>query len=1133
MAEPKKPFHETVAERLIEQLKQGTAPWQRPWKPGEPSAFIPMNPTTGKRYRGINAVFLMAQGRSDQRWLTYKQAAAIDAQVKKGERGTPIQYWKFSEEQQRIDEQGKPVFDAQGDPVMHSVQLERPRVFFATVFNAEQIDGMPALKRKEIDEPWNALERAEAILAASGAVIRHGEQDRAYYRPATDSIHLPDRTQFPTADNYYAIALHELGHWTGHESRLNRDLANPFGSIAYAKEELRAEIASMILGDELGIGHDPGQHAAYVKSWIQVLQDDPMEIVRAAADAEKIQDFVLGLEQKQVQQQAEGIGVAPAYFDSDNQLHDSVTGELLPPDWQGIAQGGASLWFIGQEAGERSFTVLRSTDLQRAIDEAWTVKTLSLDVSAVIANNPEVSFSHFTAFQGETLDAALRIRGLTTIANVTGAAPAEFQETALTRLSFVFGVEPEHMETDNAYLERKGLTQAFVDAAERCIKAERALETSRAREHEELVRNDATASDDDRERVKEARKAAEHRELLSDPVYMARIAQLERDAAHIDADAPLPHLVDYATFAATASAVALDEEHPRGWQIYAGGNNLGFSDAESAELALVEVHRRQVNNALYSRSADAPESMPRSAMPPAHVIEEYPELKDKFAEVIKAAMSNQPTYIAVPFKEKNDAKALGAKWDRQEQSWYVPSGVDVGPFAKWAKAAEAIASEQSPKQTREGAEDALKPTTRRQYLAVPYGERDLAKQAGALWDRAVKSWYAGPKADQETVARWAPEKVAAEQAPAMDPRAEFADAMRSVGLIAGKDGRGDEHPIMDGKKHRVAVEGGKKGAVDGFYIGHLDGHPAGRIINNLTGMDITWKSKGYSLDPEKKALMQAEAGAKLEARAAEQARLFEEKAQSLQSRLTTLKPVESPTPYMTAKGIQVHPGAFTDGEGKTTYIPAIDADNKVWTMQYIQEDGTKRFAKDSRKEGCFHVVGGIDGLSRAPVIVITEGYATAATLSEALGHATVSAFDSGNLPAVATALKAKFPDKPFVIAGDDDQHLEATLGRNPGRLKMDAAAKAIGAGKLLPIFAPGERESSPKGFTDFNDLATKSVFGLEGVQRQISAVVATVLARGVESLNQEERLGQAKGQKPGLGDTGYDELPKRRRTAKM
>ncbi len=109
---------------------------------------------------------------------------------------------------------------------------------------------------------------------------------------------MPSKGQFDTADNYLATALHELAHASGHPSRLNRDLAHPFGSEGYAKEELRAEIASLMIGDQLGIGHDPGQHAAYVKSWVKVLEEDPKEILRAARDADKISGYVLGLEKE-------------------------------------------------------------------------------------------------------------------------------------------------------------------------------------------------------------------------------------------------------------------------------------------------------------------------------------------------------------------------------------------------------------------------------------------------------------------------------------------------------------------------------------------------------------------------------------------------------------------------------------------------------------------------------------------------------------------------------------------------------------------------------------------------------------------------------------------------------------------
>ncbi|HLP81865.1 MAG TPA: strawberry notch family protein, partial [Nitrosomonas sp.] len=158
MDQKKRPFHEIVAENLIRQLEAGTAPWQRPWDAGESGSFLPYNPTTGNRYKGINALHLMSQDRDDQRWMTYKQASEAGGQVRKGEKGTGIQYWKFTEEHTQKDDNGNPVLDGDGNLVKVVVRLERPRVFFATVFNGEQIDGLLPIEKKELT--WAPVERA-------------------------------------------------------------------------------------------------------------------------------------------------------------------------------------------------------------------------------------------------------------------------------------------------------------------------------------------------------------------------------------------------------------------------------------------------------------------------------------------------------------------------------------------------------------------------------------------------------------------------------------------------------------------------------------------------------------------------------------------------------------------------------------------------------------------------------------------------------------------------------------------------------------------------------------------------------------------------------------------------------------
>lgn len=295
-----KALHIQVAEKLIEQLKAGTAPWQKPWSSDNVPAFeLPYNAVTGNRYKGINTFSLLIKGYEDPRWMTFKQAAANDWKVKKGEKASLIQFVKTSDLVTKRDESGKPVLNDEGRPVKVSVKLGHPIITTAWVFNAMQVDGISPLQKQDIKTlAWNPIERAEKLISSSNANIIHIAGDGAFYSPFQDKITMPLKEQFDAPDKYYATILHELGHWTGHEDRLDRSMMNDFGSEDYAREELRAEIASLLIGQELCIGHDPSQHTAYVDSWIKILQDTPFEIHAAAADAEKIFNYLIGLEQK-------------------------------------------------------------------------------------------------------------------------------------------------------------------------------------------------------------------------------------------------------------------------------------------------------------------------------------------------------------------------------------------------------------------------------------------------------------------------------------------------------------------------------------------------------------------------------------------------------------------------------------------------------------------------------------------------------------------------------------------------------------------------------------------------------------------------------------------------------------------
>ena len=293
-------YHREFADRIIDQIKRGVAPWQKPWKPGE--RVLPQNLHTNRPYAGGNSLHLAVvaeeRGYSDTRWGTYRQIQIQGGYVRKGERGTRILSFQDHRRIAVRDPQGRPVTDENNRQVYRYERLPAPWIKRYTVFNAEQANRLPSPPEPAEKAIWDAHLDADKVLKESGVDIRHVEGDRAYYRLKTDDIVLPKWEQFPSANHYYQTALHEVGHATGHPERMNREsliegVKAGFGSQIYAREELRAEISAMMTGERIGIGHDPSRGAAYVESWVEVLEKDPREIRRAAADAQKISDYIL------------------------------------------------------------------------------------------------------------------------------------------------------------------------------------------------------------------------------------------------------------------------------------------------------------------------------------------------------------------------------------------------------------------------------------------------------------------------------------------------------------------------------------------------------------------------------------------------------------------------------------------------------------------------------------------------------------------------------------------------------------------------------------------------------------------------------------------------------------------------
>lgn len=284
-----------ITDRIVEAveraLAEGTATrWTPPWS--ALAAAAPRNAATERRYRGVNALLLGFDERNgaDPRWCTYRQAAGEGWQVRKGAKAVKVYLFKPFEREAE---------DAEGNAeVRRGVIL---RTF--NVFHASDIEGIPAWEPPVADdrEPWEDVQAAERVIKGSGARIEHGG-DQAFYRPSTDTITVPVREAFADAHGYYGTVLHELSHWTGgSDKRVPRREGvggAPFGSPQYAREEIRADMASAILRGMLGIadGSPTGcqDTVAYVRSWLRALADDKYEARRAIADAQRIADFLLG-----------------------------------------------------------------------------------------------------------------------------------------------------------------------------------------------------------------------------------------------------------------------------------------------------------------------------------------------------------------------------------------------------------------------------------------------------------------------------------------------------------------------------------------------------------------------------------------------------------------------------------------------------------------------------------------------------------------------------------------------------------------------------------------------------------------------------------------------------------------------
>ena len=273
-------LYNKITSQIIELMRQHGSDWTRPWTTTEGG---PLNALTGDHYKGINTLLLNLEahgnGYSRPYWATFKQWRMKGGSVRKGQKGTLCVFYK-------------PIAIEQPDEGIRTIPVMNH--FF--LFNADQVDGIEIPETEESVASQDRNHSVDDLLNGTGATIIEAGS-RAYYRPSKDHICIPPLSAFTNPEMFYSTLLHELSHWSGHHTRLDRKegMQSRFGSSAYAMEELVAELASAFLSIQLKVSHEPrADHAQYLNSWIKVLNKDPKAFSSAASKAQRVADYLLG-----------------------------------------------------------------------------------------------------------------------------------------------------------------------------------------------------------------------------------------------------------------------------------------------------------------------------------------------------------------------------------------------------------------------------------------------------------------------------------------------------------------------------------------------------------------------------------------------------------------------------------------------------------------------------------------------------------------------------------------------------------------------------------------------------------------------------------------------------------------------
>ena len=1040
----KSPFDEDFIATLIEAVRNNTAPWQKAWATGELTA--PYNATKGNIYAGRNAVRLAVEaqrrGFTDPRWATFKQIQEMGGMVRAGERSTSILFFgQTTKEDEKTGEEKQ-------------VRIARSYL----VWNIEQTN-LPRLSREELRAVEPDLPAFAALLQYHNPVFVHGNPS---YSPDYDHISMPDKAEFSDDAAYYATVLHEMTHWTGHESRLDRAFLQ-FGTPAYAHEELVAELSSYMLALEYGLPFTPSQSEAYLQHWASRSEEDiGVALRRGFEEALEAKNYLdAPLRDKTIQiNREDGLIVIPA---------KEMLRLIIPtkPE-RDEAKAKGALW----NKSEKSWQIPADRYLGDFIQ--W------LPEGSVGAH--ELTLADFRAH-----------------ATVSQTISANSNRNDPPTWTVQFG--------DESYFKSAATADEAVERAHQSAVAT-ALIANTPRGREEYMARTGQMSP----RFPPSVVLYEYEDLLAQypdaaPLVVGAPRQTGKTPVTAPAEASVAEVMD-ALAGGQGSAVTPAPEvppttkttgaTPKAPAVEVPPTARTTETEPKAPAAEVPPTEKTTGATPKAPTAEVPPTAKTTgATPKAPTAEVPPTAKTTGTEPKAPAAEVPPTAKTAGAMPKTPAPEASPTTKTTGAASQTSAPTAKGTATERNQAMSASAARRpAPERTvtekfravfaghyEEGEIITEMMSHERLYLAVSLDERREAKMRGAKWDADNQCWYTDDLKAHPELARYQKRPADFMMSQGGKTLDDFREALHSLGMVTE---RWSETPNV---WHRLPVEGrGPHDKAGAYIIYHnADGTIGAFARNQASGEELRWSDRsGKENRIPQEVQRSADLNSAISRRVNEVARDYVAhlRAEDALKAYKTLEDVRGDEPYFSRKQMAYTHGIKRLDDGSLV-VPLINGQrvgefadvprSEKWfgmvSMQTIAPDGSKMLMKQAQKSGAYFPIGTEAARIMPTHLILAEGVATAEAAYQIMTKGArstrvlaVAGIDSGNLVHVADTLQQMYPEATKILAVDNDIATEQKIGKNPGR------AAAAGVAEKYPEYRMVVPEAIDGKNTDWSDV---------------------------------------------------------------